>query len=517
MAEINNVTVLKGKEAMDYLVKHAFEEVTSLSREELESRYVNIVKLRCDMWKESLDLHRRIKKLERAIKKKNAIIKKQNTESLLKQKQLSMPEGRMANHNNKQQNNPSIDNHNKERLSSLESMPFLFSDTGMKFYQIRERGRQVILVQSNSENDKPSIPHRNDISVSKTKPVTNGSNWCLDRCVGMIQLTNTGTVFPDSDYDYVEVKPSFERVVSEDEGYPPEWIKTRRLSQHVDILYPFKHPMEELNKLVGCDNIKKRLIEFKSLAEYNKACMRQSPEYPVMQIFLHSIFYGNPGTGKSTVCRLYGSLLKETGLLSKGHVVVADRKVFTGDCFGDTEDILRELIKYSEGGILLFDEAYLLEGTHPNDPNKMVLPLLLSELADNSKKDFAVVLSGYKDKLDRMLEQNPGLYSRFTNRFEFKDYSLDELVEIGFRYLKTVGHTFTIDGLSSFRDELASAMSGSSKKTWANARTVKNMIEQIYIKRAMRYGKDEKLDREITSEDIVGIPYERGRRIGFSS
>ena len=129
-----------------------------------------------------------------------------------------------------------------------------------------------------------------------------------------------------------------------------------------------------------------------------------------MQIFLHSIFYGNPGTGKSTVCRLYGSLLKETGLLSKGHVVVADRKVFTGDCFGDTEDILRELIKYSEGGILLFDEAYLLEGTHPNDPNKMVLPMLLSELADNSKKDFAVVLSGYKDKLDRMLEQNPGLY-----------------------------------------------------------------------------------------------------------
>lgn len=174
-----------------------------------------------------------------------------------------------------------------------------------------------------------------------------------------------------------------------------------------------------------------------------------------------------------------------------------------------------KLIKYSEGGILLFDEAYLLEGTHPNDPNKMVLPMLLSELADNSKKDFAVVLSGYKDKLDRMLEQNPGLYSRFTNRFEFKDYSLDELVEICVRYLMTVGHTFTIDGLSSFRDELESAMSGSSKKSWANARSVKNMIEQIYIKRAMRYGKDGTLDREITAEDICCIPYEQCRRIGF--
>lgn len=299
------------------------------------------------------------------------------------------------------------------------------------------------------------------------------------------------------------------------DGYPPEWIKTRRISQRVEILYPFKHPMEEMKRLVGCEDIKRRLIEFKMLAEYNRACERQSPEFPVMQIFLHSIFYGNPGTGKSTVCRLYGSLLKEAGMLSKGHVVVADRKIFTGDCFGDTEDILRELIKYSEGGVLMFDEAYLLEGTHPNDPNKMVLPMLLSELADTKKKDSAVVLCGYKDKLDRMLEQNPGLYSRFVNRFEFKDYSIDELTEIGVRYLKSFGHNFTFDGLASFREELSAAMSCSSKSSWANARSVRGMVEHIYILRAKRFGKDGRLDREITSEDICSIPYEHSRKIGF--
>ena len=407
------------------------------------------------------------------------------------------------------------DNYDSTILLDSKERFFQLADTEMRLFQVKDGNRYQVLIQENSKEDNPSFPKRYDVSDPKAKPVVRGSNWCLDRCIGMIRLNSTSTTFPDSDYDFVEVKSSFERVISEEEGFPPEWIKTRRISQHVDILYPFKHPMEELNKLVGCEDIKKRLIEFKSLAEYNKACIRMSPEYPVMQIFLHSIFYGNPGTGKSTVCRLYGSLLKETGLLSKGHVVVADRKVFTGDCFGDTEDILRELIKYSEGGILLFDEAYLLEGTHPNDPNKMVLPMLLSELADNNKKDFAVVLSGYKDKLDRMLEQNPGLYSRFTNRFEFKDYPLDELVEIGVRYLTTFGHTFTIDGLVSFREELASAMSGSCNKSWANARSVKNMIEQIYIKRAMRYSKDGCLDREITSDDITGIPYEKRRQIGF--
>jgi len=167
----------------------------------------------------------------------------------------------------------------------------------------------------------------------------------------MVHLTKKKTIYPDSDYDFVEVIPSFERVIPEDEDFPPEWIKTRNVSQHVDILYPFKNPMEEMKKMVGCDEIKQRMLEFKSLAEYNKACEKQSPSLPLMRIFLHSVFYGNPGTGKSTVCRLYGSLLKDAGMLSKGHVVVVDRTTFTGDRFGDTEDILRELIRYSEGGV----------------------------------------------------------------------------------------------------------------------------------------------------------------------
>ena len=104
--------------------------------------------------------------------------------------------------------------------------------------------------------------------------------------------------------------------------------------------------------------------------------------------------------------------------------------------------------------------------------------------------------------------------SRFVNRFEFKDYSLDELTEIGVRYLKTFGHTFSLDGLAAFREELSKAMSDSTE-TWANARSVKSMIEYSYVKRAKRYGEGGKLDREITAEDIAIAPYERQKRIGF--
>ena len=388
----------------------------------------------------------------------------------------------------------------------------------MKFYQVLDGGRYMVLVQDNSQGETPSPPWRCDGDFPKcSTPVTRGSKWCLDRCVGTFQLNKSYSSFPESDYDYVEVTPSFFRLDPEDLGYPSGWIMTKKLKQHVDILYPFDHPMEELNRLVGCEDIKRRLADLKLLAEYNKACERQSTEYPVMQIFLHSIFYGNPGTGKSTVCRLYGSLLKEAGMLSKGHVVVADRKVFTGDCFGDTEEIMLKLIELSQGGVLMFDEAYLLEGNHPYDPNKLVLPMLLSELANDKNKDFAVVLCGYKDKLEIMLQQNPGLYSRFINRFEFKDYGLDELVEIGVRYLNTFGHTFSADGLDCFRKEVSHAMRCGNARYWANARSVKSMIDHTYIQRAKRYGKDGILDREITAEDISTIPLESGGRIGFST
>ena len=407
---------------------------------------------------------------------------------------------------------------NKE-FTHIEDGLFCFTSEKVKYYQVKNGYNYQILIQNNrGHDDVPSFPQRvsEDIRGALT-PIYKGHSWSLERCVGVINLGKRGDVYLDDDRDFIEVEPHFERISPIEQGYPDGCITAGKRKIQIEILIPPSHPFEKLNRLVGCEDIKRRLQEFKSLAEYNKACLRQSHDFPVMEIFLHSVFYGNPGTGKTTVCRLYGALLKEAGLLSKGHVVVADRNVFCGDCFGDTEAMIPELLEMSKGGILMFDEAYLLEGVHREDPNKMVLPLLLSALADERNKDFAVVLCGYKDKLDKMIEQNPGLYSRFINRFEFKDYTLDELTEIGIRYLKSFGHVFTLDGLASFRRELTAAMTESSRDSWANARSVKSMIEHIYIQRAMRYSKDGKLDREITSEDVCPIPYDRRRRIGFST
>ncbi len=392
-----------------------------------------------------------------------------------------------------------------------------FSDYETRYFQVQEDGKDYILIQRNKlGDDDTSVPLRIDgDSSSDMKPVCEGINWSLERCIGVMEtrfyfnrLIDDG----DSKPEMIEVEPHFKKVVDKD--LPPNVIKVNKLTTPVTILPPLPNPTAELEKMVGCDEIKRKIMDLKSLTEYNKVCFQHSPEVPVMKIFLHSLFYGNPGTGKTTMCRLYGSLLKDAGILSKGHVVVADRSVFVGDCFGDTEAILNELLNYSQGGVLMFDEAYLLEGIHPSDPNQMVLPLLLSALADDNNKDLAVVLCGYKDKLDKMIDKNPGLYSRFINRFEFKDYSLDELTEIGKRYLMTYGHTFSASGLERFREELSIAMTG-NRTTWANARSVKSMIDNTYILRAKRYAREGKFEREIIAEDISTIPVDTRRRLGF--
>ena len=398
-----------------------------------------------------------------------------------------------------------------------EESVFHFGDMEMRYFQVKNGNTYQILVQDNSNKDAvTSLPYRYDAKRRPhSKPVCKNHPWCLDRCKGIIDVWDKESIFVNSDDEIVEVAPTFRKFRAIGEDYPDGELRCRRFTRHVDVLVPLQHPSEVLEQMVGCDNIKKRLAEFRSLAEYNKACLRQSPHLPVMKIFLHSVFYGNPSTGKTTVCRLYGALLKEVGLLSRGHVVVADRSTFSGDSFGDEEEIVTKLLEMAKGGILMIDEAYLLQGVHREDPSQMVLPLLLSALADENKKDFAVVLCGYKDKLDEVIKQNPGLYSRFVNRFEFMDYTLDELTEIAVRYLKTFGHYFSVDGLKSFQKELEAAMSNSNGDTWANARSVKNMIEHTYIRRAMRYSKDGKIGREITAEDVSSIPYEPKRRIGF--
>lgn len=293
-----------------------------------------------------------------------------------------------------------------------------------------------------------------------------------------------------------------------------------KISVKVEVLRPIANPREELDKLVGCADIKQRMDELVALTGYNKMMSKAFPNSKQHELSLHSVFLGRPGTGKTTVCKIFGSLLRQAGALSKGHVVVCDRGTFIGTLWGDEERSMRQVLEMAQGGVLMIDEAYLLNGKHENDPGKLVIQLMMNILSDERQRDIAVVLCGYKEPMLKLLDSNPGLQSRFPNKFEFADFTIDELLEITQRRVKEYEYVFTPDAWEKYKQILMAAYQQRNPQTWGNARFVANQLERIYIQHATRCVKQRPVDnqqlRQLTPEDIlpIEVPKEK-RRIGF--
>ena len=292
------------------------------------------------------------------------------------------------------------------------------------------------------------------------------------------------------------------------------------LSVDIEILDPIDNPREELDKLIGCGDIKRRMDELVALTTYNKTMQELFPNSKQHEVSLHSVFLGRPGTGKTTVCKIFGSLLHQAGALSKGHVVLCDRGTFIGTLWGDEERSVRQVLEKAKGGVLMIDEAYLLNSRNDNDPGKLVLQLLMNILADESQRDIAVVLCGYKDQMQKLLETNPGLQSRFPNKFEFQDFSVDELLEITQTRIRDYEYSFTEQAWEKYRGMLNQAYLVRDPQTWGNARFVANQLERIYMQHAtrcvMQKPEDKQEWRQLTAEDIVPIEVARPKaKIGF--
>ncbi|MBR1498846.1 MAG: AAA family ATPase [Bacteroidaceae bacterium] len=322
-----------------------------------------------------------------------------------------------------------------------------------------------------------------------------------------------------------EELPEEEETDEEDDETPidlPSGIveQNANLCVKVRILPPMARPREELDRLVGCADIKARLGELLALTRYNRMLRKAFPQAKEHEVSLHSIFFGRPGTGKTTVCKIFGSLLHEAGALSKGHVVVADRGTFIGSLWGDEERSVRQVLEMARGGVLMIDEAYLLNGKNDHDPGKIVIQLLMDVLADEDQRDIAVVLCGYKEPMMRLLDSNPGLPSRFPNRFEFSDFSVDDLLEISRRRVDRYRYHFTPQAWQKYSEVLAAAYRERDPQTWGNARFVANQLERIYIRHAQRCTQGKTPSGRqlltLTPADIVSVEVPRPKpHIGF--
>ena len=245
----------------------------------------------------------------------------------------------------------------------------------------------------------------------------------------------------------------------------------------------FDRSMGKLNALVGLKNLKYNIESHLNLVRF--AQLRNRNGLDAVSPPLHMIFTGNPGTGKTTVAGLLGEIYASLGILKTGKVVRADRKKLVGRYIGDTEDNTKRLLQQAHGNILFIDEAYTLVGD-PDDKKDFgpkVLDCLLEELG-KEKTDMIIILAGYPDEMDKLLESNKGLQSRFPYTFHFEDYSESELFEIAVRTAGDSGYAFSAEAAERIKALIHREVERSAKhdqKHFGNARFITRLISTRII------------------------------------
>lgn len=263
--------------------------------------------------------------------------------------------------------------------------------------------------------------------------------------------------------------------------------------------------LKELNNLIGLDVVKNdvnSLIHLQEIKRIRK--MRGLKEIPVSN---HLVFYGNPGTGKTTVARLLAKIYYEMGILSKGHFVEVDRSGLVAGFVGRTAIKVQEVVKNSLGGILFIDEAYTLANNSDNDYGQEAIDTLLKAMEDN-RDDFIVIVAGYTNEMAEFIDSNPGLRSRFNKYIYFEDYDLNELVQIFEVMCKNAGYKYMSDVISFVNDYFKKKLEQKSKN-FANAREVRNFFELAIVNQANRLF----YINNPTNEDLCTLKYEDVNKI----
>jgi len=260
---------------------------------------------------------------------------------------------------------------------------------------------------------------------------------------------------------------------------------------------------KEFHGLVGLGEIKKQINDHATYISFLK--LRKEKGFKEgNHLHLHSIFSGNPGTGKTTVANLIGSLYKSIGMLKKGHVHVVDRVDLVGEYIGQTAPKVKSAIDKARGGVLFIDEAYAL--ARNNDDNKdfgkEVIEILVKEMG-SPECDFMVIAAGYPAEMEYFVNSNPGLKSRFKQHFEFKDYSLSELYEIIEVAIKRFEVKLSPASLTKIK-EIITVAYREKDEHFGNARFVYDVIEKAKVQMGLRLMKSGS-STKVENLDLEGI------------
>jgi len=240
--------------------------------------------------------------------------------------------------------------------------------------------------------------------------------------------------------------------------------------------------LDKLNSLIGLQNVKREIDQIIKLARL----FTEQGERLREKFAQHFVFLGSPGTGKTTVARIFSEIYSALGILSKGHLVEADRSSLVSGYVGQTAQKTADMIEKAMGGTLLIDEAYSLikKGDNGSDFGKEAIDTLLKRMEDEPG-NFLVIATGYTEQMNEFLSSNPGITSRFTREIIFEDYNPDEMLEITKQYTDQKGFVFNADVEAAIKRHY-NEIYRTRDKSFGNARLARNLVDSALKNQLLR-------------------------------
>ena len=329
------------------------------------------------------------------------------------------------------------------------------------------------------------------------------------------------------------------RIMSEDnpQGQPASELKTIRMSDvmHLDNTIIKELPdipiddellemaLAEMDALVGMKAVKQEVRELISLVKYYQSIGVN----PLNKLYLHTLFIGNPGTGKTTVARILAKIFRALGILERGHIVETDRQGLVAGFVGQTALKTSQKIDEANGGVLFIDEAYALTGAAGlyADYGHEAIQTILKRMEDD-RGTFFVFAAGYPDNMEKFLKSNPGLRSRFDKILKFEDYSPADLYDIA-KFMLANESLKLSKAASEYLHQVIYQLHRGRDKYFGNARTIRQLVNSIMKNQHLRMsGAGESSKREMHNvlvEDIRKVELQDEnklfdkKKIGFKS